>query len=320
MPVDVAEMKRKQLLRRWATLEHELALAESQLEASNNAVERSRLKSQIEGIYEELEQVQSQLDSLQADNTPQRRYRGFKENLPKINFREAKRTIEHIIEELEGCATLLLLQNSLPMGGEWCLEVIRRVLDDATDDFKRYPIVFSDGGGLDAPSVLHRIGAHLGLHVNSSVEDYAREIIQTLCGSVQSGSIVYIELKQCDYLTEPVFTWLLDHFWQPLAAQVPMIVQTHRRVKFIVVFVADATLPLDCFNEALCCSLDRFESGQALEVPLRPWTYKEIQVWLEQFSGRTGREVDKLATHIYKVSRAGEPHLVSILLEQSLSH
>lgn len=320
MSVNVAEMKRKRLAHHWATLEQDLALAESQLEGSNNAVERSRLNRQIEGLYQELEQVQSQFDALQANNTPQRRYRDFKENLPKINFREAKRAIEHIIEELEGCATLLLLQNSLPMGGECCLEVIRRVLDDATDDFKRYPIVFTDGGGLDAPGVLHRIGAHLGLHMSGSVEEYAREIIHTLCGSVQSGSIVYIELKQCDYLTESVFTWLLDHFWQPLVIQVPMIVQTHRRVKFIVVFVADATLPLDCFSEALCCNLDRFESGQALEVPLRPWTYKEIQVWLEQFSGRTAQEVDTLAAHIYKVSRDGEPHLVSTLLEQSLNH
>lgn len=303
---DSVQARRDQLSHEMKRLVHEIEAVGRKLLNLSNPTERSLLEEQRHRLWLKMEEIQEERDALQHN---------FQADLPKINFTAAKDAIKYIVDKPDGCATMLLLQHSSPMRGDLCLKAVRQEWDGR--DLREYPVKLADGGSLDEYGILLKLGAYLGLHIRGSSEEYAQAIIQTLCDSVRSGTIVYIELQQCDYLPQSVFTWFLDHFWQPLVEEIPHIAQTYLQVKFIIALVAAADLPLNLDHSAtsLCSNYKDFESGQALDLQLKHWTKLELKDWLVKFGRKTGAEVDRLTDMIYRISKNGEPQLVARELE-----
>jgi hypothetical protein len=208
------------------------------------------------------------------------------------------------------------------MGGQWCIARVRDLLDEMTQDLKHYQIAFSDETGLDEEALLDRLAGYVGVHpVRGDLQQYAQAIIQRICESLQSGSVVFVELREWDYLSpqDRILPWFVDSFWKPLLSKLPEITQTRRRVKFVIMLVAEGTLPQECLAPPLSCTEDTFDREKILELPLRAWTKGEIQDWLEQFSGLVGPKIDQMAERVYSASLKGIPALVGEALIKHLS-
>jgi len=297
------------LARRWEE-------ASRQRNATLNSADRILLASQVKELDKEIEEAEKELAEMDAESDdPNRRHLDFEGEIHQIDFGEVKERIRALISEAEhdGEASLFLLQNSIALGGKWCLDAIRHELTQDTFDFKSHPIGFTPNDRRDEYVILDRLAGRLNVEqVNDDLDRYAHEVVDRLCASIYIGSAVLIEIHQWDYFhhQERVFKWFIETFWVRLARSFRAH-DKRRNAKLVVVLVADTTAPAELLL-AHCCDEMSPNAEKMRMLPLRNWTRKEIERWLSKGAVKwgDGQTIIEMADLVYNASDQGRPLLV----------
>lgn len=289
-----------------------------QITATQSAVDRETLKNQLKDIEQEIAEAEEHLASLDAKTTnPRKREAKVKRDLHKINFTEAVNCVKNTLQSFgsKGGAALFLLEKSYEMAGECCVGRIRELLEEEThpDRFREYPVDFSVEMQLNEYGLLQRLGEHVGIELDGAdLIGCAQAIIQKLCAPLQNGSVVFLVFSQWDMLQdaqERVLRQFIDLFWHPLVNRFPL--EQKRRIKLVSIITAEGALAPSCYTLQWSCSQAAFTVGKIQPLKLRPWTYEEIQTWVDMYSG-TGweaRQIDLFARHLYN-SYKGSPRFI----------
>jgi len=303
------------------------------------------LKRQAEHLEREIDDIEDKISRYEMRSSEQaRRHRDLQwdRDIPKINFAEALRLVGDVFSqfvEAQGGAALFLLQNAHSMGGRWCVERVKRLLSEETADFKHYEIGLLPTDRLDAWTLLRRLGEYVGSepppveqdtkYDELAVRQYAQVIGRKIEGSLQSGSVVFVELRTWDAssLQSNFLPWFVQDFWVSLVRRLPDVRPKYPLVRFVGMIVVQTPIPEGGLAEGLCCTQERFSGEKALPLPLRSWTLAEIRHWLFSFSGLTAppievkaQEIERMAQSIYDASGGGQPELVYSALKKTLDH
>jgi hypothetical protein len=322
MLTNVSEVKKNVLEKRLAALSEEYIAVNGQLERNRNDSDFLRLEREAKVLFQRMEELHLELEELEATNSSSNQnYLNLQEKLSKIDFIEAMSIVESTMSQFgrEGGAALFLIQNSYSMAGKLCISEIRERLVSGTSDFKHYPVELTPEGKLDEVGILERIARYVNVESILDKERYAQAIIGKICQSLQSGSVFFLELRKWDELScqEQILPWFIDNFWTPLVCQLPTITTTYRKVKFIVILVSDTELSSDCLALPYYCKRGEFDPLKIINLPLNAWTQKDIEDWLDSYSGLPAYRIDSMAKKIYRASLKGIPTLVyNALLEE----
>ena len=218
-----------------------------------------------------------------------------------------------------------MLQDYKALCGQWCVDGLRATLRGQTAHFRSFPVAIMLGDRLDAYTFLTRLGSHLGCPAPAGNDEIALQqavdtVLQTLCDSLQSGSVCFIELflRQTDSLCDCFLPWLVERFWIPLVTvRWPEVLWQNPLARVILVVEVEPALKPARIPAALECRPTAFDSTRILELPLQKWSLPEIETWLLRFSGLTSPAIGKtpayvrqLAAQIYSNSHGGTPDTV----------
>lgn len=330
---DIRTRQRQILEKRLEALWQDYEAAINQTTMAFGAVEQNRANREAENIYKQIEELDKQLKSLEIapEGTAEtskpdiaRMQLELRSKLPEIDFGALEQIIRKILRERqdEGCAALLLFQKSQSMGGEWCAARLREMLRRETQDgrFRHLPVEFQPAERVDASGLLRRLGQYLDIDAaDQDRQSLSRRVIDKLCGSLQSGSIVLIECRRCDYFSrEPdEFRWVLADFWRQAISRLALVAKEYYEVKIIFSLFVDGTLSGSCLAVDPCRTLEHFQKDRPFEIVLEPWTREDIGKWIARYSGRSFSrlEVDFMADKVYEAAN-GLPNLIA---EQLLS-
>ncbi|MCX7108958.1 MAG: hypothetical protein NTX45_02280 [Proteobacteria bacterium] len=328
---DLKTRKRQILENKLERLWEDYQAAIDQSTAVLGAVESKKLQKQADAIYKQIEQLDAELrlldtkpteiaaDAETAQSDIGRWHRELKSKLPEIDFKLLEETLLRIIKDHsdEGCASLLLFQKSSQMGGEWCAARIRELLQRKTrqGQFRHYPLAFQATERVEGMALLRRLGPHLKLDPAShDLRGFARQVVQTLCGSLQTGSVVLIECGRCDdFLRDPdVFRWLVEDFWGDMVHALAAVANDYEAIKLIFLLYVDGPLPDNAIAEKHCCTLDDYQKHKLLEITLKPWDWDDIHDWIASYSclGLTKPQLKRMTDKIYNATD-GLPGLVA---------
>jgi len=298
---DSKATKRNVLENLFKELEEDYSTAMAQTIAVVDEVECNRLLRHAGTIFQRMEKVEIELKSLDLSplgNTGDTAQQDIawlqmelKSKLPEIDFKSLEETLLRIVKEYsdEGCASLLLFQKSSQMGGEWCAARIRELLQRKTrqGQFRHYPLAFQATERIEGMALLRRLGPHLNLDpANQDLPGFARQVVQTLCSSLRTGSVVLIECGRCDdLLRDPeVLRWLIQDFWGDLVRSWAAVANDYEAIKLIILLFVDGPLPENTIAEKHCCTLDDYQKHKLLEIPLKPWGRDDIHDWIANYS------------------------------------
>jgi hypothetical protein len=326
---DIRAARRQILENRLGALLQDYEDSERQIDSALQAADRNSLRRKAAAIWKELEEVERELKGVElapsvpsqgtAGPDPAHVHREMRAKIAEIDFEALEQALRKILNTRwdDGCAALLLFQQSARMGGEWCAARIHALLARETDPgcFYPYPIEFQPGEHIDKMAPLRKLGDYLGLDQPADdPQAFAHQIASKLCGSLQMGSVILLELRRCDYLADVpgVLPWLIKQFWQRLVQELATVAREYYGVKIIALLFFDAELPPETFSADICCTLDRFERHHVLEMTLRCWSREEIRDWITRFSrlALKRRGVDRMADTVYKAT-GGIPSLVA---------
>jgi hypothetical protein len=303
----------------------------SQMDSSLDSGQKVLLEKQVEDIEKKIEKAESELKSLNSKLLGQSASTSglqlnWQENLPKIDYKKARtiaRDVFTLLEDTEG-GVLFLLQNSNPMGGEWCIKGMKNLLDKNNGKFRHIPIEFSLWDTHDELQLINKFKERLNADTNTAdPKQVAINIIETLCKSLQSGSTIFIEITIPDSnaLQEKLLPWFVENFWCPLVDKLSKIAPLVRRVKCVTTIVAPSALSAEFTGSLLCCPANKFDQKKVLELPLEKWTESDIEGWLIDYSGLSldGKKYGQLASYIYSTSDCGLPSSAHTILMNLLS-
>ena len=123
MGTTAKDVIRKGLEGRLAALIDEYVAADNQWKAALSDVDRVRLKRLVNDRQKQMIDADQELkDFERAENDPNRRQLHVTEHLPKIDFKEIKKTLERIFDKLgrKNFAVIFLLQKGFEFGGDLC--------------------------------------------------------------------------------------------------------------------------------------------------------------------------------------------------------
>jgi hypothetical protein len=313
------ELEIQELEKRYAKLSATYESINESIEGELNADNRETLRTRRATLKRELDEVWNRLEELKRGSGDRgRQYLTFKEDLPKIDFDEVMDEIKALTQTLRrGGDALLLLQESLSMSGDLCLQRIRDEFKQSTGNFQPYKLGLYFGDALNEYGWLDNLGGYFGL-VDSKPENLAKLVIEQICNSVKIGSTVFLEIHNWDDLPcqEKTLFWFMQHFWMPLI-QCLKDREKYPRVKFIAVIVVDSELSPECFSEQCLCEIEA-TPFRWLKLPLRNWTQEEIQEWLELYPGIGNPRSINLSQRFFNASRKGIPSMVRQALEKEL--
>lgn len=319
-----AELKRKSLQEQQNIVTQRWIDAKNQLNNTLNAADKVPLKNQIKDLEAEIHDIEAELQKEDTGaSDPKQRHLAIQANLPKLDCKKAITIFGDILDQFrdEGGAALFLIQNSVTLGGEMCATRLREEARTrvASGKFVHRPIGFKPGSTINELGLLEPLAGYWGITCDpQNLADSALQLVDKICGSLQDGCIVVIEITGCDYLRplDQVLTWFLSNFWVPLLRKLPTIAKDYSRVRFLGVFVANSKIT-PSLSPALYCSGRRSDPEKLLELPLQRCTLEDIKKWLADFSHEQGRNrIDSIANEIFKLSRKGELTAVCELLEK----
>ncbi|ACC83232.1 hypothetical protein [Nostoc punctiforme] len=318
------EVKRKTLNKRYTDLLNQYTLANQKIDETIEESERYRRQQEADRLYSDLEAVDRKLKQLDKQSiNSNRRYLNLEQDIAKIDFEQVMEKIDEIIRGfrrgVRGDA-LIIVQENLAMAGDLCIKRIQERLGQETGDFKHIEIEFSPEGCLDKVGFLEKLAEYFNASFTKEPEQFEQDciqlIIEKICGSLQGGSILFMEVRKWDELPcqEDIFQWFITSFWMPLIARLEIVSQTHRRVKFIGAIVADAEFSSSCIDFDYLCLGEN--PPKMLVLPLQFWTVDEIQEWLECYPGLDNPRSIQLAKRIHRASQKGIPSLVCTALRK----
>lgn len=278
-----------------------------------DAVVQEKGRQQTTLIEGQMAEIQRQLDEwvLAAPNPASSRDLGrdasrvhdlLLARIHKIDFRQVERAVRDLLDADAdaGRAALLMFRRCDELAGRLCAARIREILKAETDSgkFQYKSIPFRPGDRNSADALLRRLAGHLGLDIaDLSHSEQLDLITTTLCGSLQPGSIVLLDIGDCDYLThdDPAsLQWVITEFWQKLLADLKSAV--HRlpgTVTVMALLFFDGDLPDGALADEQCCCAHDFERERLLEIELKPWTRREVEDWLTRWGLPESYSVEK---------------------------
>jgi hypothetical protein len=268
------------------------------------------------------EQITTVWERMKELNEPSlltnRRFLDFKENLPKIDFQEAVDEIDNILRSInkgDRGDILILIQESLRFSGNLFLQRIHDDLRRSTceGNFNYQKIGFHSGDELNEYAWLEKIAVYFDCSIVLDPMILANAVIEKICQSTRSASILFLEIHKWDELPcqEKTLAWFLKNFWIPLVSRLDNR-EKYKRVKFIAVVVAGSKLEYPCFQEPCLCETVQFRWR---EIFLRNWTKDEIQSWIEDYAQVQSPRSETLSQSIFRASDNGIPRLVRSGLE-----
>lgn len=328
MSDDIRARNRKILGEQLEALWQDYEAAIKQTTAMLGAPDRNRVERQAEEIYRQIETLDSKLKSLElarADDSvaisepdAARIQEKLRSKLHAIDFKELEKTIKIILRDHRqgGCAALLLFQESDKRGGDWCAARIRELLQRETNEggFREITVGFKAFDQANGMELLRRIGQYLGIEAKShdSTNSFSQDVVQTLCGSLQNGSVVMIKCQRCDDIFDEIdeFRRVLEDFWRNMVSGLEMVSKQCCEVKVITLLFTDKPLLDDCLVD-YCCTIDQFQKDRLLKLSQEEWTQEDIRVWIARYSGLslTRIEINRMAKNIYE-SAGGLPIVV----------
>ena len=312
------ELEEQELNKEYAKLVAKYELLGEQIGGELNEDNRETLNIKRETIKRKMNEVWSKLEERRRKTSNRgSQYLTFKENLPQIDFDEVMDEVDKLIKcfRQDRGDVLLLLQESLSMSGDLCLQRIRDAFKCKTGDFRSYELEFYLGNDLNEYGWLDQLGRYVDL-TGSNPEELAKSVIEKLCQSVKSGSIILLEIRKWDDLPcqEETLAWFMEFFWIPLVSRLDNRTK-YPRVKFIAAIIVDTELSPACFEQNCLCEEIPL---RWLKVPLRNWTQAEIQEWLELYPGIGNPRSINLSQRFFKASKQGIPSMVCQALEREL--
>lgn len=319
----MSNLKKGRLEKELAALAEEHEAATRQLTSTLGEIERRRLRGQLENLERREEEIDNELrawetaeDLKNNEDYQNRRHLNLDCELPKINFIEALTIFQDIWGGFDGKggAVLFLLKNSDTLCGRLFVNLMLDELKKGTKDLKHYPLEFIPPGRLDEMGILDGLARHVNVSpLPDNLDQYLEGVISKMCGALQNGSVIFIDLKISALLQpqESMLAWFVENFWGSLIRQMPNINLALTDVRIVALINAGSEIRLP---QPLCCGKDSFHSERALELPLQNWTKEEIRRWLSKFAGRFSQlpplEIEKYAERLYEESQGGLPVLV----------
>jgi hypothetical protein len=312
----VAERRRQILDNRLEELFQDLQSVTQQMGQALSDADKNKLKRQRDVINKQIDETAAELENLAAQNREtnteeanfNQAYLDIQAKLPEIDFRPIENALKTILRNhhQDGCAALLLLQRSTLMGGEWCAKRIHRILREKTaaGQCRRIELEFQSSERADGSALLKRLGAELGVEPgNQDLASWLAQVVEKLCGSLQSGSVVILEFRRCDYLSHNtrVFHWILTEFWRHVVRELRKVARRYYEVKVFALFFVDGTLPAHCLPPEHCCTIRQFHKERLLKIDLKRWTQEDIRRWIASYSGLSlsRDEVDRMAQKVH---------------------
>ncbi len=307
--------RRESLEKRLEALTEEYSALSAAIANETNPVTKTKQKRCLEAVGSEMDEIECKLEGLDS----RRRLLELQSKLPEIDFELLAETVQKILKDYGegGCASLLLFQKSARMGGEWCAARIQELLRRETHPglFHHIPVEFQPTERVEAMALLRRLGQHLGIDdpAGRELRSFSEHVVQTLCGSLQNGSIVLIECRKCDYFLNEtdIFRWIVEDFWADMVRTLAAVANDYAEVKIIVLLFVDGMLPANCLRIDQRCTIDCYQKQKLLEIPLETWTRQDIRRWIARYSGLplARAPLERMADKVYGATD-GLPTLV----------
>lgn len=334
------KIKQEAIAKRLATLTEQYITISNQLDAELDASNRLVLRQKLEGVEAEIKQAETELDGIELNEdkkTPRRQTRKqsqkgggnrstrrrWKTHLRRLNFREVVEiTEELLLNRSENSAALFLISNNHLMGGPWCVERIKELLELDTSDLNSYEIECV-GRQFSEMTILQSLGVYLNIkNLPDDREQAAQKLIKKLRGSVRSGSVRILEIHGWQFIHDfsEILVRFIRDFWIPLTKQLIELEGQFRKVRFVTIVIANAPLHEDALPANLLCTRLDFQPEKILELPLQNWTLREIEEWLETYLRLSTEEITKLGEKLYNTSNSGLPLLVHDELARHLGN
>jgi hypothetical protein len=320
-----SNFERRKIVTELSKLFEEQEACEKQYDSTIDEAQRIRLKRKLGELNKQINELESQLHGKDLNADDNRRFRALEDKLPKIDFKNqiklVKTILDEFAEEKDGSA-LFLLNDSLNMAGDlFCLE-LKEMLEEDTTDLKHYEIAFSVDKQLNEIGFLQGLGSYFGLDEINCKEDCI-VIFEKIFNSIENGSIVFIELKKINLLSdrECFLSWLVHQFWKSLIDNLSLNCEQKdiEQVKLIILVISDFDICREYSQLPIFCTETDFDKFKILEIQLKEWTEKDIKNWLTKHSGLKKRDVASIAREIYDSSRGGTPNNIRSALMSTLS-
>ena len=293
--------------------------------------DRLRLKRKVEVIEQEIEDADGKLSELERESpVSYRPFLDWEAQFSDLDFRMAWGIFQEVWQQLNaGGAALFLTQNCSVMGGEWFVARMHEAMH-RTSDFRHVEIELGAEVQLSPIEFLNRLGQFYGFEPYSAggaFRNYARNLLDRVCASLQSGSVVFLELRLWDTigLSDQFLPWMMQDFWDPLVDRLPVIAEQHPLVKFVLAVLVNAPFSVDSIPSVFICQSREFDGQKVVELPLEFWTAEDIKSWLFRYAGLTSSaiglspaQVAHLADSIYLSGGNGQPTLVHHALMKAL--
>ncbi|WP_392530122.1 hypothetical protein [Nostoc sp. C117] len=288
------------------------------------------LKRQSDEYFKLLEKVENEIELLESNRnlsvSPSQQHT-ISHNLSKINFREPKKIVNHILEKYlgeQGGTASFLLRNTSSMRGDLCVADIQYFLSSNSYGRFKYcpidPLLRPDIS--DKRSLLDAIAEYFQpVESHPNDQQYARNIIDKISASLQGRSIVFFDFTNWDLILEnddQILSWFIQHFWHLLKEKQPEIYKEYSWVRFILFISISSLLPESDCHLDYCCDHQNFDGLKIIELPLKNWDEGDIDDWLQEIYGLSKSKSQGIAKKIYKLSNPGIPITVCSNLEKHL--
>ncbi len=317
------DIDRRRLVSEMANLIQEQDACNNQYRSAIDEAQRVRLKRKLSDYDTQIKNLEHQLYGKDLVENANRRSRALEDKLPKIDFKKQLKAVKSILEQFaEDGAALFLINDSLNMAGDlFCLE-LKKILEEETTDFKHYEIAFSVDKQSNEIGFLQGLGSYFGIDEINSNREYDK-IFDKIFDSVANGSIVFIELKKINLLSnrEHFFSWLVNEFWKILIEKLSLNCKLKdiEQVRLIIIVMSDIDICKEYSQLPFFCTEIDFDKSKILEIPLKEWTEKDIRDWLTKHSGLTKDTIASIARDVYESSRGGTPNNIRSALMSTLS-
>ncbi len=271
-----------------------------------------RLENRLDKQIKEKEQALAELEKTPSNNNQATLL--FKQNLCKLDFRQARSRFEVIANQLaeqEGGLALLMMENCLEREGRLLLDSIRDTLKPQTSELQEFPIEFIPTMPVTRVTFLKVFSEHLGLGFNlddqadteENLKPLVREIMAKLSGLLKSGTTILIPLTSWhavppDYQATFI-QWLMKQFWPELVGAVNQARQDYSPRLFFII-MNDYGMADNCGHSAYLSDGNKVTDRGLMPLPLTLWSQSDLKQWLSTYSSKlTKTESNQLVNYIF---------------------